>query len=72
MYFSYYLLSCGTAICSFLFYTVLNCRAPGGKTKLIHSETFKGILVGMALDAPNIEKGFSAMNVALKQRVEAA
>lgn len=44
--------------------------AAGGRTKMIHGETFKGVLVGMVLNPEAIEQGFSAMNVSLKQRVE--
>ena len=47
------------------------CRvAAGGRTKMIHGEVFKGILVGMVLNPEVIEKGFKGLNVALKQRVE--
>lgn len=41
----------------------------GGRTKLLHSETFRGILVGM-VSTDKFENDFKAMNAALKQRVE--
>lgn len=43
-------------------------------TLFIHGENFRGILVGvlMGMIGENTLKGFEAMNVALKQRAEAA
>jgi len=42
-----------------------------GRTKLVHRETFSGVLVGLLLNERAIRNGFRAMNAALKQRAEA-
>jgi hypothetical protein len=47
----------------------LEARADG-RTRLIHSESFSGILVRLLLDETNVRRGFEAMNVALKDRAE--
>ncbi|MBX0347850.1 MULTISPECIES: SRPBCC domain-containing protein [Haloarcula] len=41
-----------------------------GRTRLHHSESFSGLLVGLLLDEANIRAGFEAMNEALRARVE--
>jgi len=41
-----------------------------GHTRLAQRETFSGVLVGLLLDDAAIERGFGAMNTALKARVE--
>ncbi|MDS0283085.1 SRPBCC domain-containing protein [Haloarcula onubensis] len=41
-----------------------------GLTRLHHSETFPGVLVGVLLHEGSIRSGFRAMNTALKERVE--
>lgn len=49
-------------------------QTPSGDTQLVHSEIFSGLLVRVlrgSLD-DNTKAGFEAMNVALKQRVEAS
>jgi len=41
-----------------------------GRTRLSQRERFSGLLVGLLLDEGAIERGFEAMNEALRQRVE--
>lgn len=41
-----------------------------GHTRLHHSESFSGVLVGYLLDEPATRKGFEGMNEALRERVE--
>lgn len=41
-----------------------------GRTRLVHRESFGGLLVGLLLDERSIRSGFRAMNAALKARVE--
>lgn len=42
----------------------------GDRTRLTHSESFSGLLVGILLDEDAIRAGFESMNEALKDRVE--
>ncbi|GAT70165.1 cyclase/dehydrase [Planomonospora sphaerica] len=44
----------------------------GGRTRLVHGETFTGALVPFAGGALDVEGGFAAMNAALKARAEQA
>lgn len=44
----------------------------GRRTRLLQRETFRGALVPVLLDQDGIERGFQAMNRALKTRVENA
>ena len=47
----------------------LDPTADGG-TRLLQRETFRGALVPLLLDEAEIERGFAAMNRALKERAE--
>ena len=40
------------------------------RTRLLHRETFRGALVSLLFDQDSLEQGFTAMNRALKNRVE--
>ena len=42
----------------------------GERTRLLHRETFRGALVPVLLDRDRIERGFAAMNEAIKDRAE--
>ncbi|RQG96668.1 SRPBCC domain-containing protein [Natrarchaeobius chitinivorans] len=42
----------------------------GDRTRLLHRETFRGALVPLLFDARRIERGFTAMNRAIKDRAE--
>ncbi|ELZ03772.1 polyketide cyclase/dehydrase [Natrialba aegyptia DSM 13077] len=42
----------------------------GDRTRLLHRETFRGILVPLLFDEQQLERGFRAMNEALKARAE--
>ncbi|ELY91012.1 SRPBCC domain-containing protein [Natrialba taiwanensis] len=42
----------------------------GDRTRLLHRETFRGILVPLLFDEQQLERGFRAMNEALKVRAE--
>ncbi|WP_049921202.1 SRPBCC domain-containing protein [Halopiger djelfimassiliensis] len=42
----------------------------GERTRLLHRETFRGALVPLLLDHDRIERGFEAMNDAVKERAE--
>ncbi|WP_436344650.1 SRPBCC family protein [Natronorubrum sp. FCH18a] len=42
-----------------------------GRTRLLHRETFRGVLVPLLLDQESLEAGFAAMNAAVKKRAEA-
>lgn len=41
-----------------------------GRTRLVHRESFSGLLVGVLLDEDATRRGFEAMNEALRTRVE--
>ncbi|APW98175.1 polyketide cyclase [Halobiforma lacisalsi AJ5] len=40
------------------------------RTRLLHRETFRGVLVPVLLDHDRVERGFEAMNEAVKERAE--
>ncbi|RQH03085.1 SRPBCC domain-containing protein [Natrarchaeobius oligotrophus] len=42
----------------------------GERTRLLHRETFRGALVSLLVDEERIERGFEAMNRAVKARAE--
>ncbi|ELZ01958.1 SRPBCC domain-containing protein [Natrialba asiatica] len=42
----------------------------GERTRLLHRETFRGVLVPFLFDEQQLERGFRAMNEALKARAE--
>ncbi|ELZ18527.1 polyketide cyclase/dehydrase [Haloterrigena salina JCM 13891] len=42
----------------------------GDRTRLLHRETFRGALVPLLFDRESLEKGFAAMNAAIKERAE--
>lgn len=42
----------------------------GDRTRLLHRETFRGVLVPLLFDRESLEKGFAAMNAAIKERAE--
>ncbi|OVE85191.1 SRPBCC domain-containing protein [Natronolimnobius baerhuensis] len=41
------------------------------RTRLLHRETFRGALVPLLFDRDRLERGFEAMNTAIKDRAEA-
>lgn len=41
------------------------------RTQLLHRETFRGALVPLLFDRDRLERGFEAMNTAVKTRAEA-
>ncbi|WP_276272322.1 SRPBCC domain-containing protein [Haloarcula litorea] len=42
----------------------------GGRSRLLHRESFTGLLVGLLLDESDVRAGFEAANAAFKTRVE--
>ncbi|AEH38745.1 SRPBCC domain-containing protein [Halopiger xanaduensis] len=42
----------------------------GRRTRLLHRETFRGALVPLLFDRERLERGFAAMNAAVKERAE--
>ncbi|NUC71163.1 SRPBCC domain-containing protein [Haloterrigena sp. SYSU A558-1] len=44
--------------------------ADGERTRLLHRETFRGALVPLLFDRESLERGFAAMNAAIKDRAE--